>query len=72
MSHVPIARTVKHRGVMVAPRARPVAARIADAIEGLGDGPRGFVAALIGLWPETIACGAGVAICWLAVVSGGR
>ncbi len=71
MTQVPIARTVKHRGVVVAPRARPLAARLADGFERLGDGPRGFLAALIGLWPVTIACGAGLGICWLAVVSGG-
>lgn len=71
MSLLPSARTVKHRGVVVAPRARPLAVRLAEALDRLGDGPRGFVAALIGLWPVTIACGAGVGICWLAVVSGG-
>ena len=68
---MPIARTVKHRGRMVAQRGRPVAVRMADAIDRRGDGPRAFLAAVIGLWPVTIACGAGVGICWLAVVSGG-
>ncbi|MBL8623755.1 MAG: hypothetical protein JNK64_20770 [Myxococcales bacterium] len=71
MSPLPSVRTVKHRGRVVAPRGRPVAVRLADAIEGLGEGPRAFLAALIGLWPVTIACGAGFGICWLAVVSGG-
>lgn len=67
---MPIARTVKHRGVVVAPRARPLAVRLSERLDALGDGPRGFVAAVIGMWPVTVVFGAGLGICWLAVVGG--
>ena len=71
MTQVPIARTVKHRGVVVAPRARPWRERIEAAVDALGERPRAFVVAMVGLWPITAVLGAGLGICWLALISPG-
>jgi hypothetical protein len=71
MSPLPPVHTVKHRGRVVVRRARPVAVRLTEAIDGLGDGPRNFVAAVFGLWPVTVTLLAGVVMTWAAVVGNG-
>lgn len=71
MSQMPIARTVKHRGVSVVPRGEPWRVRANAAIEALGPGPRGFIAAVIGLWPITATLAVGVLMCWAAVLGNG-
>lgn len=68
MAQVPTARTVKHRGVVVTPRGLPWRARFEAWADGLGDGPRSFLAAVVGLWPVTAVVGAGFGICWLAMI----
>lgn len=71
MDHMPIARTVKHRGVAVVLRGQPWRVRANAAIEALGDGPRSFIAAVIGLWPVTATFAVGVLMCWAAVLGNG-
>lgn len=71
MSELPVARAVKHRGVAVAPPFVPWSRRVVDAIERVGGRPRAFVAAVVGLWPVTIALGVGAIVCYMALANHG-
>lgn len=62
--NVPVARVVRQGGIAVVPPPVPLRDRAAAAYDGLGDGAKGFVAAVVGLWPITAAVGAGIAMCW--------
>jgi hypothetical protein len=68
--NVPAARIVRQRGVQVTPRSVPLRQRAAAAYDALGDGPRGFIAAVVGLWPITAVMLLALGMCWAAVVAG--
>lgn len=67
-SPVPVARVFKQGGVEVPPRSLPLRHRAAAAYDALGDGPRGFVAAVVGLWPITAVMLMALGLCWAAVM----
>lgn len=68
MNPLPSARTVKHRGVIVAPPLAPWTERAAATIEGWGPRRRAVVAAVVGMWPLTAVLLAALAMCWAAVL----
>jgi hypothetical protein len=68
-SNVPVARIVRQRGVEVVAPPVSLRDRAADAYDALGDGAKGFVVAVVGLWPITAVIGVGAAMCWAAMVS---
>lgn len=68
--NVPVARIVKQRGVEVAPPSVPLRDRAAAAYDVLGEGSKGFVVAVVGLWPITAVLAAGFGMCWAAIIAG--
>ncbi|MEZ4402930.1 MAG: hypothetical protein R3B06_23110 [Kofleriaceae bacterium] len=67
MASMPMARTVKYRGTVVARPGRSVRQRLEEL-----DGPaRTVVAACIGLWPVIAIYGVVMALCWAAAVGNG-
>jgi hypothetical protein len=68
-SNVPVARVVKQGGVEVAPPPVSLRDRAAAAYEALGEGGKGFVVAVVGLWPITAVIAVGFAMCWAAMIS---
>ena len=69
--NVPVARVVKQGGVCVAPPPVSLRDRAAAAYDTLGDGSKGFVVAVVGLWPITLVLAVGFAMCWAAMLAGG-
>lgn len=51
--YLPQARVVRKGGIAVAPPPIPLRDRVASLEENMGPRVRGFVAAVIGLWPIT-------------------
>ena len=67
--NVPVARIVKQGGVWVAPPPVSLRDRAAAAYDSLGVGSKGFVVAVVGLWPITLVLAVGIAMCWAATIS---
>jgi hypothetical protein len=53
MAPLPQARVVRKGGIAVAPPPIPFRDRVAAIEENMGPRVRGFVAAVVGLWPVT-------------------
>jgi hypothetical protein len=53
MAPLPQARVVRKGGIAVAPPPVPFRDRVAAIEENMGPRVRGFVAAVVGLWPVT-------------------
>jgi hypothetical protein len=69
-STFPVARISKLGGISVPPPQRSLAERIAVGYDELGDGVKGFVSAVVGLWPITVILAMSLGLCWAATMSG--
>lgn len=71
MSHaLPQARVVRKAGIAVAPPPVPLRERLARAEASLGPSARGFVAAVVGLWPVTAVVLLALGLAWVAMLQG--
>lgn len=68
--YVPQARVVRKGGVAIAPPPVPWRERVAAVEEQLGPRLRGFVAAVVGLWPVTAVVLLMFGLMWLAMLQG--
>ena len=68
-TNVPVARIVRQAGVEVVPPPVSLRDRAAAAYDGLGDGTKGFLAAVVGLWPITAVVAVALGMCWAATMS---
>ncbi len=61
---------VRKGGIVVARPPVPLRERLAAAEENLGPHARGFLAAVIGLWPITAVMLLGLGLMWVAMLQG--
>lgn len=68
MAPLPQARVVRKGGIAVAPPPIPLRDRFASIEENMGPRVRGFVAAVIGLWPVTAVVLLAFGLMWIAML----
>lgn len=68
MAPLPQARVVRKGGIAVAPPPIPLRDRFAAMEDNLGPRVRGFVAAVIGLWPVTAVVLLAFGLMWIAML----
>jgi len=68
MAPLPQARVVRKGGIAVAPPPIPLRERFASIEENMGPRVRGFVAAVIGLWPITAVVLLAFGLMWISML----
>ncbi|KAB2906815.1 MAG: hypothetical protein F9K40_06045 [Kofleriaceae bacterium] len=68
MAPLPQARVVRKGGIAVAPPPIPLRDRFASMEDNMGPRVRGFVAAVIGLWPVTAVVLLAFGLMWIAML----
>jgi hypothetical protein len=68
MAPLPQARVVRKGGIAVAPPPIPLRDRFASVEENMGPRLRGFVTAVVGLWPITAVVMLAFGLMWVSML----